>query len=172
MSATLLRAVPDWGLRGAADVMIHHSRKTDELIRLTNDKQKDAEQFEPITMKLKVVDLGVDERTGKPMTSCVPVGAKDNSAPGGGARLNESEQTALSALASLDTTQQRGVTTAEWKKATASLSQKTVHKSSYQRWRGNLAKLGYVQSDDSKPPRYRTTQKGRANANGTPPAHQ
>jgi hypothetical protein len=59
-------------IRGAAEMMIRVSKKGG-LITITSRKQKDADDFEPITCRLHpVTDLGFDA-DGEPLTSCVLV---------------------------------------------------------------------------------------------------
>ena len=58
-------------LRGAADAMILQALdETSGVITVTNDKQKNAEECPPITLKLKPVCLGTDA-AGNAVTSCV-----------------------------------------------------------------------------------------------------
>jgi AAA domain len=59
-------------LRGAADVMIKVSKSADGVITITNDKQKDGREFNPVKLRLK--ELQVGSGTGdKPLTSCAVV---------------------------------------------------------------------------------------------------
>jgi len=57
-------------LRGAADVMISVSKRGD-IVQINVDKQKDDEPITGIRLRLLQVVVGVDEITGKNVTSCV-----------------------------------------------------------------------------------------------------
>jgi hypothetical protein len=59
-------------LRASADVMML-LRRTRDALRLTNNKQKDAEEFSPVCLGLEQIALGVHPKTGKTLSSCVVV---------------------------------------------------------------------------------------------------
>src|SRR5207237_91158 len=56
---------------GAVDTAVRLKR-TDKVVKVTCEKQKDAEDFESFALHTKVVSLGVNEH-GEPMDSCVLV---------------------------------------------------------------------------------------------------
>lgn len=59
-------------LRGAADVMIRLESKKGIVI-VSNDKQKDEEEFNSVAFRIEQVDLGMDDATGREIRSAVLV---------------------------------------------------------------------------------------------------
>lgn len=149
-------------LRGAADFMIRLRRGKDGVITLVNDKQRDAEQFPPINLSLRTVEIGRDPGTGQPINSLVVAGAgAPLVAAASGKRLASSLQRAAGALAGLDG-DGSGHTGAVWRKAITGASD-GVKLRTFQNWRQSLIRLGLVEEvPGTNPPRYRLTEKGRA----------
>ena len=124
-------------LRGAADTMIELGRKVG-VITIKCSKQKDAEEFKSLKVKLDCFEVFV-ANTMKRFTSCVPVPAdeKSEAAEGGGPHLSASEQKTLEALVALA----GGANSASWKKETE-LAERT-----FQNHRRSLVEKGYVKKE-------------------------
>jgi hypothetical protein len=164
-------------LRAAAEVVIAQSKKGD-LVTVENEKQKDDEQFPAIKLRMRVLNLGVDEKTGKPITSCVLVPA-DGIVPDvqvEAPRSNGSELLALDTLEGL-----REASSGEWHKWIGDMGNAPVAERTFHHWREELLKQGLVECIDSAKHVYRCTEKGRtavaaakaakrqpADANGSP----
>ena len=125
-------------LRGAADVMIL-LRQRDGIITISNNKQKDSEEFENIEVRLKQVAVGKDAK-GRELTSCVLVSttAKQQAEEGGSVALNSSERLALKALSKLPGAM---ASSSEWRKAVSGPAGKDVQPKSFDNWRKALRKL-------------------------------
>jgi AAA domain-containing protein len=158
-------------LHGALDGMLKLGRdKTSDVITLTNEKQKDEEKFQSISLKLKQVCLGTNA-VGQPVTSCVleatnaVLGALDLG-------IGESLLSALKVLATLPHGEARsGV----WRTAISDAVGKKVAEKSFHNWRNALLKAGYVEGVGPDPIHgYRITEAGiqllkqGASANGVP----
>jgi putative DNA primase/helicase len=153
-------------LRAAADVVISQVKRGDVVV-ITNDKQKDDEEFKPLSLRLKPIDLGTDPETKRLRTSCVLVESEPQDeaiSQGHADSLNAREEVALAALANVDV-----ATSGQWQGEVSSLMVKDIPDRSFQRWREKLVRLGLVESaPDDGPHSYRVTAKGKAHANGTP----
>jgi putative DNA primase/helicase len=148
-------------LRAAADVMIAQW-KQDNLVLISNEKQKDDEEFKPIALRVKQIVVGSD-LTGKPVTSCVLVDAGTSGplhpAAPGMLPLNASEQFALNVLGGLGTAPS-GV----WHSAVASAKKATVPTKTFHNWRSALVERGCVETIPESPQQYRLTATGSAMA--------
>jgi hypothetical protein len=141
-------------LRGAADTMVRVALDRARNITLQCTKQKDAEPFESITLKLACFSL---DNSPAAMTSCVPADAGSASSSGG-RTLNPGQQATLAALRSLGAM----ATSKSWRDA-AGLSDSTFH-----RHRRFLLENGYVHPVDGKRSRYQLTKAGTATATSLP----
>lgn len=146
-------------LRGAADVMILLKRdKKSGVITLTNDKQKNAEEFASITLKLKQVCLGTDA-AGNPATSCVLEACGDSGAT---PALGTGPARALAALIAFP----NGVARPrDWRSAMSP----AVPNRTFYNWLGSLVTAGLVEKVPGALKLYRVTDAGRsASANPVP----
>ncbi len=152
-------------LRGAADVMISQT-KANDIITLRNIKQKDAEEFRPITLRLDQIKLDMTGgSSGDPVTSCVVVQADAPQDAGEGA-LAQGPRTALDVLSNLNGD---GSTAGEWKAAVEAERGKVVAERTFQRWRQRLVQEDLVeQVPETNPPKYRLTEDGHVRASGVP----
>lgn len=148
-------------LRGAVDTLIS-LRKSGDLKRsgdhltLECEKQKDAEPFRPIHLKLKTVRLARDS------SSCaIAPGKASSEAPA----LGDTESGMLDALVELCSSAGQPVEAAEWRNATspAPPSERTFYRHS--RW---LVAEGYVEQPTHG--RYLPSPKGTATAKRLPQA--
>jgi hypothetical protein len=174
-------------LRAAADVVIQQTKKGD-LVTVENEKQKDNEQFPAIKLRMRVLNLGVDDKTGKPITSCVLVPADGivadmqvEAAKANDSELSESNDAELFAL---DTLEGLGeASSGEWRKWIDDMGTAPVAERTFHHWREGLLEQGLVECIDSAKRVYRCTEKGRtavaaakaakrqpADANGSPTA--
>jgi hypothetical protein len=153
-------------LRAAADAVLLQVKKND-MVTITNEKQKDDEEFKPVSLRLKQIDLGNDPVTKRSLNSCVLVDAElDGSAPGDQKTdlPNESEQLALVALAPLVV-----APSGEWHGAVSTLRQKEIPEKTFHNWRRQLVELGLVEpAPEHGPHSYRLTAAGKSAANGMP----
>jgi hypothetical protein len=155
-------------LPGGADGMILQQRdKKSDVITLTNDKQKDEEKFQPITLKLKQVCLGTDG-AGNPVTSCVlettnAVSTALNLGIGiGGAG-------ALIALQALASCPGGEAHSSAWRAAVNKLQGKTVSPRTFQNWRAHVVNTGLVVGIPGGVHQYRVTSAGlSASASAVP----
>lgn len=149
-------------LRGAADVMIRLRRDVHQVITLANDKQKDADEFEPIALKLKPVLLGADE-DGEEITSCVleapDLGSLGSESVGGGLFQ------ALEALRQFPD----GASSASWQQALAERLPKAVPKKTFHNWRKSLLARGSVEPVINKKAHYRAKDAERSASATTVP---
>ena len=128
-------------LRGACDTVMY-LQQADDLLQLTCDKQKDAEPFEPVTLKLIPAFVGSK-------TCVVKLGTDVEEDD----QLSDAQGKALHALCELfgDT----GATMSEWETAIPSMARATFYRA-----RKVLIDRGYVRvSDEGKSSRYRPTKK-------------
>ena len=154
-------------LKGAADVMI--SQITDDgVITLRNPKQKDAEEFAPMTLQLHQVQLQKGpSSSGRTVTSCVvlPADAPADAAQGGGG-LNARQRTMFAVLFGGDGD---GLTGREWQAAMAAEPGVEIPERTFQRWREALIQQGLLEkAPGGNPPRYRLTEVGHVRATGMP----
>ena len=96
-------------LRAAADTMVRVKKASDGLISVTNNKQKDDEEFEPINLRLKQVVIGQEGE--RDVTSCVLVPASS-----AGATEASIDKGCLRTLAALNALVNRRGDTADWRK--------------------------------------------------------
>ena len=149
-------------LRGAADVMIAHSRDAMDIITLRNDKQKDAEEFRPIRLRLQQVDLGVNHKTGRSVSSCVLIEAADGASPGQ-TTTNPNHARALRVLVSLASEGEESLTARAWREGIQAESDEEVKGRTFQNWREALTLRGLVQVvPGTNPPTYQPTEEGHA----------
>ena len=151
-------------LRGAADVMISQTIR-DGIITLRNTKQKDAEEFAPMTLQLRQVELDMTPSVStENVTSCVVIRA-DAPAGDGEAVLNAGQRTLLTILLGLDGD---GPTGRDWQGAVRGAGNNVTNRT-FQRWRQTLVQQGLVeQVPGANPPRYRLTEDGHVRATGMP----
>ena len=124
-------------LRGAADVMISQTIR-DDIITLRNTKQKDAEEFMPISLQLSQVRLDMTSRADtKPVTSCVVLRA-DQPANQGEGVLNAGPRRLLAILVGLNGGDPTG---REWQTAVTEAGPE-VSDRTFQRWRQALGREG------------------------------
>jgi hypothetical protein len=136
--------------RAAADVMIRVSINENRLITIKNNKQKDAEEFENITLHLRQVHLAGE--CGGEATSCVLV------QPSGASRVPQDclPERLRKVLMILGSSSQETATTPEWMSATG-LNERTFHAR-----RRELQQKGYIALGDGvNRGVYRITEKGR-----------
>ncbi len=131
--------------------------KKSGVITLTNDKQKNAEEFGSITLKLRQVSLGTDA-AGKSLTSCVveatnPVTAAAALGICGGVVL------ALQALVSLPNGEAHS---SAWRRAVEAAEGKPLSKKTFDNWRKTLLKGGFVEGVSNGIRVYRATDAGRS----------
>lgn len=138
-------------LRAGADVMMLFRRRgRDEVLLLENNKQKDAEEFDPIHLRLQTVPLGFDPTTGRELTSCVLVpAAAPGLSPRSPATLAPVEEGSLKALKAFP----QGARSGEWRDSVG-LPETTFH-----RVRRVLCSRGYVEKNGQ---RYCLTDTGNA----------
>ena len=152
-------------LRGAADVMISQT-KDDGIITLRNTKQKDADEFAPMTLQLQQIQLEMSRAVDAGLvTSCVVIQA--DAPPGGGeGGLNAGQRTLLMVLLGRNGD---GTTGQEWRTAVAAETGNPVASRTFQRRRQALVQGGLVESvPGTNPPRYRLTEEGHGRAIGVP----
>ena len=149
-------------LLAGVDTMIAVSKKNG-IVTVTNGKQKDDAEFRPIHLKLAPVTIGTSSE-GEPVTSCVLEPASVLAHLAESKTLSATHRDALMALQGLGAAQ-----TGDWRAAAASRAQKDeIPDNTFEKWRSALVEGGYVETmDDSKPARYRVTDKG-ASAIGAP----
>lgn len=137
-------------LRGALDTMLSLA-KSDGLITLTVDKQRDMPFADPLHFALRAVTLGTDE-DGDPILAPVLV-STDEEPP---MRINASERKALTVLSASST----GLGTADWQRATE------MTRATFYRVLGTLTAKQLV----AKPgDRYILTETGRTAIDAEPP---
>jgi hypothetical protein len=154
-------------LRGAADAMILQALdEKSGVITVTNDKQKNAEECPPITLKLRPVCLGTDA-VGNAVTSCVlELADAMNVADEGG--IGEGPLRALEALASLPNGRSHP---SAWYRAINKQGEMPVKDRTRQHWREALLKKGLIEKVSATgPTTYQITEAGRnlLSANATP----
>lgn len=118
-------------LRGACDAVLY-LQKADDLLQVTCDKQKDAEPFQPINIRLTPAYPGA--------ATCVIRLASEVLAD---EELTDSQGKALHALTELFG--ELGATPAEWEAAIPAM-----HRATYYRARAVLTAKGYVRQDEQK----------------------
>ena len=152
-------------LRGAADVMIAQTKTPDDIITLRNTKQKDAEEFTPISLQLSQVRLDMKPKANTgPVTSCVVLPA-DQPVNRGDGVLNAGPRRLLAVLVGLNGDDPTG---REWQTAVTEAGPE-VSDRTFQRWRQALVRENLVeQIRGVNPPRYRLTEEGHAFASGVP----
>ena len=152
-------------LRGAADVMICQT-KDEGIITLRNTKQKDADEFAPMTLELRQFELEMSPAASAGrVTSCVVVQAEAR-ADGGEAALNAGQRTLLTVLLGRNGD---GTTGREWRTAVATETGNPVATRTFQNWRQALVQAGLVEAvPGTAPPRYRLTEDGHVRATGMP----
>jgi hypothetical protein len=148
-------------LRGGADVMIF-VKKTDDLVVVRNQKQKDAAPFEPFKLRLRVVPLGVSLK-GNPISSCVLV-------PDDGARLEGTPRPTTSerpvvvagALRALSVLAATGgpMKSGDWRKSVEAQGREVLPGRTFQNWRKALLDAGLIEPESRN--RYQISEKGRA----------
>jgi len=139
-------------LRAAADVMVHVSMDKDRIVTVKNNKQKDAEEFPPMKLRLKQVPIlsGADQTT-----SCVLT--LEGHVPTRAQTLPMHLKTTLQALASCPNGE---ASVGEWQ-TKAGAKGRTIHSH-----RDALVKLGHIEARQPKG-RYAITEKGRLALGGT-----
>jgi putative DNA primase/helicase len=156
-------------LRAASDAVIVQKKK-DHIVTVVNDKQKDDEEAPEIRLRLERVDLGIDDKTRRPITSCVLVPMDVGMAVSADMNVgisNKSEHLALERLADL-----KQASAGEWRKWIGDSAQRPVADRTFQHWRESLVERGFVEKVDESQHVYRCTEKGLAAARaakGTPP---
>ena len=154
-------------LRGSADVMILQRKKGND-ITVSNTKQRDQDEFKPITLRLETVSLESGDtscvlRHDGETTTVVPADSASVVALGPG------EQEALEALAAM---LGGSATSRDWRAAIAVRRAKLVSRRTFQNWLKQLKTKGHVEEDPNHSRRYQLTA-ACANASGTPSArHQ
>ena len=145
-------------LLGAVDVMISVSKDAAGFITVTNEKQKDDEEFAPITLALTPVSIGTSAE-GKPITSCVLENRTldDLLKLKPAQALNQSQRAALRALEGLGEAQ-----TKDWRERTqVELKKDNLSPDTFEKWRSELVKGGYAEAVPfTNPAHYRLTGKG------------
>ncbi len=134
-------------LRGAADTMICVQKSKDGLVTVSNSKQKDDEEFEEFSLRLRKVVLGRDE-DGEPITSCVLDGADSTEST-----ASQIDRGCLKTLAALAAFPEGEASTSKWKEK-AGRKDRTLHDH-----RRKLESHGLVEGIGRG--RYRVTAKGR-----------
>jgi len=153
-------------LRGAADAMILQALdERSGVITVTNDKQKNAEECPPITLKLKPICLGSDAE-GKPVTSCVLEAADAGPEEAG---IDEVLMRGLEALASFSSGKSHPTA---WYRAIDAQGEKVPARTKHN-WRKALLKKRLIeQGPAGGVTTYQITEAGRnllsANANRVP----
>lgn len=147
-------------LRAATDTMIAVEKKKDGyghgVIIVSNNKQKDADEFAPITLRLKRVSLGVAAEAEEELTSCILEPADSlSSSPAG---LTVSQTQALAALAAFPD----GALSSDWKHAITLNYRFVVSKRTFHNWRKALQERGAVEAVPDRAHHYRVTDAGRA----------
>jgi hypothetical protein len=147
-------------LRGQVDTMIELAMGQNKVMTVKCTRQKDAEAFGSIKLKLDCFDIAVEDG---PLNSCNPVAAgpgeaSENRLPA----LNEGEQKTLNALAGLGGFGSSG----SWQEAT-NLAEKT-----FQNHRRRLLDKGYVIAFPGIRFGYQLTDFGNATAKRLPSAGQ
>ena len=153
-------------LRGAADVMISQTKTPDDIITLRNTKQKDGEEFAPISLRLNQItlDLRPEASTPTQVTSCVVLQADQPPNQGQGA-LGAGPRRLLTVLVGLNGDDPTG---REWQTAVSEAGP-DVSDRTFQRWRQGLVGEGLVEKIlGTNPPRYRLTEDGHVFATGVP----
>jgi hypothetical protein len=152
-------------LRAAADVVIQQTKKGD-LVTVENEKQKDDEQFPAIRLRLRTLKLGVDDKTGRPITSCVVVpadgivgDAQAEAAMSNDSELSESNDAQLFALDTLEGL--REASSGEWREWIEAMGNAPVPERTFHHWREGLLEQGLVECIDAAKHVYRCTEKGR-----------
>ncbi|HYT73514.1 MAG TPA: AAA family ATPase [Vicinamibacterales bacterium] len=142
-------------IRAAADTMIL-VRKRGDVITVSNTKQKDDEEFAPITLRLKQVPLRMPAEAEEELTSCILESADSlSSAPTG---LTESLTQALAALAAFP----NGASSSDWQDALTRHYGFAVHKRTFHNWRQALQERGAVEVVPDQAHQYRLTDAGKA----------
>ena len=146
-------------LLGAVDTMIEVA-KNNSRVTVRNSKQKDDGESGTLTLTLKQVRIGAGDDMGS--TSCVLEAAAASS--DSGATVRSDHVTALLALRGGPPAQ-----TGEWRKRTSDLLQQKLSEHTFEKWRGELVKSGYVaQVGSQTPARYALTPKGESAIDASP----
>jgi hypothetical protein len=141
-------------LRAAADTMILVKNDGHGGITVSNNKQKDVDTFEPITLRLRQVSVGLNEE-GEPVTSCILESAgSPKSFPQG---LTDSQTQALATLAGFP----GSGSSSAWQKAIADAYGFVVPKKTFHNWRNALLEKGVIEPDPGQKHHYRVTDLGR-----------
>ena len=139
-------------LRAAAETMIAVAAQGDELT-VTCSKQKEDEQFRPMRLRQKQVQVG--EVDGEPVTSLVLEAVEGTGSGGVGEDTGElfiPHRQALEALRGLPSSQGRS---GEWQTAIQTLDGECVSDTTFHRWRKVLLSKGLVEQLPEKPGFYR-----------------
>jgi hypothetical protein len=145
-------------LRGAADAMIRLEIKKGIII-VSNDKQKDEEQFEAVSLKLQTVDMGLDETVGRNIRSAVLV-ASNPGPTSEGALLNASLQIAFDALA-IDLG--GSAASAQWQHAISVRLGNPIAVKTFHNWKKTLLQLGKAEAIPGQKNWYRVHVSATAN---------
>jgi hypothetical protein len=139
-------------LRAAAETMISVTADGDSMT-VSCSKQKEDEQFRPMRLRQKQVELG--EVDGEPVTSLVLEAVEGIGSNGVGDDTGElfiPHRQALEALRGLPSSQGRS---GEWQAAIQTLDGAMVSDSTFHRWRRALVSKGLVEQVPEKPGSYR-----------------
>ena len=134
-------------LRAAVDAMIRVRKTNGGVLTVSNNKQKDDEEFDDMTLQLRQVSLGHDE-DGEPVSSCVL-----DTAASAESTASPIDQGCLKTLAALATFPKGEASTSAWQQK-ASRKQRTLHDH-----RKKLKHHGLVEEVGRG--RYRVTEEGR-----------
>jgi hypothetical protein len=118
---------------GAVDTVIRLAKKSQK-VKVTCEKQKDAEHFAPFTLAVRIMPLGTNEH-GEAASSCVLVDPEDPGAERN--QLGNGHRVMLSSLSEFpDQTASRG----EWVQKTG------IKERTFDRYRNELVTQGYIES--------------------------
>jgi hypothetical protein len=148
-------------LRAAADTMMLVEAKSDasggKLIVVSNTKQKDEEEFLPITVQLKQVKLDATEE-GEELTSCVL--QSNDGAQSSPRELSPAE--AGAALTILVREFPDGAGSTQWYETIKKQNKSALPKRTYHNYRSALVVGGFVELVPGRKSCYRATDAGRA----------
>lgn len=144
-------------LRGAADVMIRQEIKK-EIVIVSNDKQKDEEEFKSIALRIEQVDLGPDSTTGLQVRSAVLVATGPPSGEDGA--LNDGTKKLLDVLSiDLNGSAESG----PWCEAISKRLGKPVPSRTFHNWKRNLIDRGAVEPLSGRKGWYQVVESASAN---------
>lgn len=144
-------------LRGAMDTIIRLAKDKGDAIRIDCEKMKDSEEFDPIFLRMKVVEI-----EGTDLTSCVLVSADADADDG--APSAECFDALRALLAFKDGCAQSG----DWWRAIPTPNHEELPETTFHRRRRALVEAGYVEPVEGQRGAYRVTQLGAATASYLP----